>query len=72
MGQEGYNKVSKKQNPMFQFVNLCIQYSGSFFKVPTMSKWMIVVSGTRYIEDIRNASEEYLSLHEAFNQVISQ
>ncbi|KAF8736293.1 hypothetical protein AX14_000501 [Amanita brunnescens Koide BX004] len=45
------------------------KYRGSFFKLPTMSNWMIVVSGTRFIEDIRNASEEYLSNHEAIVQM---
>lgn len=49
-----------------------MQYRGSFFKVRTMSQWMVVVSGTRYIEEIRNASEEYLSFHEALIQVIPQ
>ena len=33
---------------------------------------MIVVSGARYIEDIRNAPEEYLSFHETIIQVIFQ
>ncbi|KAF8736329.1 hypothetical protein AX14_000503 [Amanita brunnescens Koide BX004] len=47
------------------------RYRGSFFKLPTMTKWMIVASGSRYVDDIRNASEEYLSLHEALIQIES-
>ena len=35
-----------------------------------MSRWIIVVSGARYIEDIRNAPEEFLSSHEAMIEVI--
>ncbi|KAF8702620.1 hypothetical protein AX14_014402 [Amanita brunnescens Koide BX004] len=46
------------------------KYRGSFFKVPTMSQWMIVVSGKRYLEEIRNAPEEYLSFHEALIQIM--
>jgi hypothetical protein len=72
MEQEGYNRVSKKQNPLFISQPMSIQYRGSFFKLPTMTKWMVVASGSRYVDDIRNASEEYLSLHEALIQVISQ
>ncbi|KAF8335539.1 cytochrome P450 [Amanita rubescens] len=46
------------------------KYRGLFFKVPTMSQWMVVVSGARYIEDIRNAPEEYLSFHEALIEIM--
>ncbi|KAF8321460.1 cytochrome P450 [Amanita rubescens] len=46
------------------------KYRGSFFKVPTMSRWMILVSGARNIEEIRNAPEEHLSFHEAMIEIM--
>ncbi|KAG2005613.1 cytochrome P450 [Coprinopsis cinerea AmutBmut pab1-1] len=52
MIQEGYEK-----------------YPGSVFKVPTLSspnRWMIVVNGSRLIEDLRKASKEQLSFGDAF------
>ncbi|KIL61366.1 hypothetical protein M378DRAFT_167012, partial [Amanita muscaria Koide BX008] len=41
------------------------EHRGSIFKVPLFSKWMIMVSGPEMINDIRSASDDYLSAHEA-------
>ncbi|KAF8621411.1 hypothetical protein AX15_007823 [Amanita polypyramis BW_CC] len=40
------------------------KYRGAFFKVSTMTQWMVVVSGPQYIDEIRRAPEEHLSFHE--------
>jgi cytochrome P450 len=39
------------------------KYRGGFFKVATLDKWVVVVSGPRFIEDIRSAPSDQLSLH---------
>ncbi|KIL65013.1 hypothetical protein M378DRAFT_77528, partial [Amanita muscaria Koide BX008] len=46
------------------------KYRGSIFKVPLFSKWMIMVSGLEMIEDIRSASDDYLSAAEAFRETL--
>jgi cytochrome P450 len=46
------------------------QYYGSAFKVSTISKWLVIVSGPQMIDDIRRASDEYLSFEEAVSQTI--
>ncbi|KAK0196180.1 cytochrome P450 [Armillaria mellea] len=41
-------------------------YHGSVFKVPLLSKWMVVVSGPEKINDIRKSTREQLSSVDAF------
>ncbi|KAM6493880.1 Cytochrome P450 [Amanita muscaria] len=41
------------------------KHRGSIFKVPLFSKWVIMVSGPEMINDIRSASDDYLSSPEA-------
>ena len=55
--------------------NLLGQYPGSAFKVPTFSTasgWLIVVSGTKLVEDIRKAPSDVLSFREASIEVSRQ
>ncbi|KAF8347875.1 cytochrome P450 [Amanita rubescens] len=46
------------------------KHRGSVFKVPMMAQWMIVVSGPDKIEDIRQASDDVLSLRRALEEVL--
>ncbi|KAF8341137.1 cytochrome P450 [Amanita rubescens] len=46
------------------------KYYGSIFKVPMLTQWMILVSGPRLIEDIRQASDDQLSLVDAAVETI--
>ncbi|KAF8640039.1 hypothetical protein AX17_001281 [Amanita inopinata Kibby_2008] len=46
------------------------KYRGSMFKVPTMAMWMIVVHGPQKINDIRRASDEYLSFRRAILETL--
>ncbi|PBK61873.1 cytochrome P450 [Armillaria solidipes] len=41
-------------------------YYGSVFKVPLLDKWMVVVSGSEKINDIRKSTREQLSSVDAF------
>lgn len=41
-------------------------YHGSVFKVPLLDKWMVVVSGSEKINDIRKSTREQLSSVDAF------
>ncbi|SJL14067.1 uncharacterized protein ARMOST_17522 [Armillaria ostoyae] len=43
---------------------------GSTFKVPLIDKWVIVVSGSEKIEDIRKFSREQLSAMDAINDLL--
>ncbi|KAF4619512.1 hypothetical protein D9613_005419 [Agrocybe pediades] len=45
------------------------KYRGSAFKVPMMSRWMVVVSGPDMINDIRRATDEQLSFREAVAEI---
>lgn len=38
------------------------------FKVPFIDKWMVVVSGSKLIDDIRRAPDEQLSFLDAINE----
>jgi hypothetical protein len=42
-----------------------MQYYGKAFKIPMISKWMIVVSGPEMIEDIRKADSDKMSFRDA-------
>ncbi|TFK70908.1 cytochrome P450 [Pluteus cervinus] len=47
------------------------KYYGRPFKIPMMSRWVVVVSGPQLIDDVRKASEDDLSFNEAMNEAIS-
>ncbi|KAF8897197.1 cytochrome P450 [Infundibulicybe gibba] len=44
------------------------QYCGTAFRVPMLSKWMIVLSGPRMIDDIRKATDDQLSFRDALSE----
>ncbi|KAM6495657.1 Cytochrome P450 [Amanita muscaria] len=46
------------------------KYRGSVFKVPMMTKWMIVVSGPALVEDIRCASADVFSMQQAIRETL--
>ncbi|KAF9244148.1 cytochrome P450 [Melanogaster broomeanus] len=46
------------------------KHKGAAFKVVNMYNWLVIVSGTRYVEDIRNASDDELSNMEAINDTM--
>jgi hypothetical protein len=46
-----------------------LKYPNQPFKIAAMSKWVVVVSGKQYIDDIRKAPDEVLSLVEAIAEV---
>lgn len=41
------------------------KFNGHAFKIPTPSKWIVVVSGREMVEDIRRATEDQLSFRKA-------
>ncbi|GLB41513.1 putative cytochrome p450 [Lyophyllum shimeji] len=43
----------------------CREYGHGIFKVPNLGKWLVVVNGAKYIEDLRKAPEDVLSFHDA-------
>jgi hypothetical protein len=47
------------------------KYRGSAFKVPNLSRWLVVVSGPQMIDDIRQASDDQMSFGEAVAEVCS-
>ncbi|KAF9244149.1 cytochrome P450 [Melanogaster broomeanus] len=46
------------------------KHKDAAFKVVNMYNWLVIVSGTRYVEDIRNASDDELSNMEAINDTM--
>jgi hypothetical protein len=45
------------------------QYPGTAFKVPTLSKWLIVVSGSKRVDDIRRVTDDQLNSRAAAAEV---
>ncbi|KAL0574356.1 hypothetical protein V5O48_007598 [Marasmius crinis-equi] len=46
------------------------KYPGRAFKVSLPDKWLVVVSGPDMLDDVRKASDEQLSLREAFQDIL--
>ncbi|RDB27628.1 Ent-kaurene oxidase [Hypsizygus marmoreus] len=46
----------------------CEKYGHSIFRVPTWDRWIVIVHGPKFIEDLRKAPEEVLSFHDATNE----
>ncbi|KIK79214.1 hypothetical protein PAXRUDRAFT_161911 [Paxillus rubicundulus Ve08.2h10] len=44
------------------------KHKGAPFKVACLYRWMVVVSGPRFVEDVRKASDDELSFAEATNE----
>ncbi|KAJ7778112.1 cytochrome P450 [Mycena metata] len=47
-----------------------LKYPGKAFKVALANRWLVVVNGRTLIEDLRNASDDYVSLAEATNSLL--
>ncbi|KAF8869640.1 cytochrome P450 [Gymnopilus junonius] len=46
------------------------KYYGSAFKIPTMSKWLVIVSGREMVDDVRRASDQYMSLDATLVEIL--
>ncbi|RDB27706.1 Ent-kaurene oxidase [Hypsizygus marmoreus] len=46
----------------------CEKYGHSIFRVPTLDRWIVIVHGPKFIEDLRKAPEEVLSFQDAINE----
>ncbi|KAI0795967.1 cytochrome P450 [Abortiporus biennis] len=44
------------------------QYRGCIFKIPQITRWQVVVTGRKFIEELRKADDEDLSFVEAVNE----
>lgn len=70
MIEDGYHKVwtcagNQRDNEHWP---RCKYYRAAF-KIPTMSRWLVVVSGPQMFDDIRQATDEQLSFREAIAEV---
>jgi hypothetical protein len=45
------------------------QYRNGAFKVPLMNDWLVFCSGEEMLEDIRKATDDELSIHQAMSEV---
>lgn len=45
------------------------KHRGGFFKLATLHRWLVIVTGTQYIEELRKASEDELAPIDAASQV---
>jgi len=66
MVQEGYDKVRIVLHPQaisdgYRQISL-LQYKGSPFRVANLHHWLVVVSGPKYIEELKKANNDELSL----------
>lgn len=46
------------------------QYKDSFFKVPTMNRWVVVITGPRLLEELRKIPDERLSFDHAMQDLL--
>ncbi len=46
-----------------------LKYRGSAFKISTLGGYIVVISGSDMLEDIRQATDEQLSAADALNEV---
>ncbi|PPQ77969.1 hypothetical protein CVT26_005274 [Gymnopilus dilepis] len=46
------------------------KYYGTAFKVPTMSKYLVLVSGSQMLEDIKQAKDDHLSFEDAAAETV--
>lgn len=69
MIQEGYNKVRVILSHFKNVPKYFVQYYGTPFKVPTIGRYTVVLSGPQMIEDIRRAGDDELSFREAVAEV---
>ncbi|KAF8994954.1 cytochrome P450 [Cyathus striatus] len=47
-----------------------VKYHGEPFKVATMGRWLVLVSGTQIMEDVRKAKEDQLSNVEGLTEIV--
>ncbi|KAK7031683.1 cytochrome P450 monooxygenase 51 [Favolaschia claudopus] len=47
-----------------------LKYPATFFRIPIVDRWSVLVSGKQLIEDIANAREEELSFHKSTNEFL--
>jgi hypothetical protein len=73
MIKEGYLKVRPLQaiftRPILANPGLLLQYKGSAFKVANFDRWLVIVSGQQAIEELRQATEDELSMKMAVEDV---
>lgn len=68
--QQGYNQVSDSNPLHFPLLfNGRWQYRGRPFKVATISKWVIILSGKELVEDLVSAPESVASLRQGVTEV---
>ena len=46
-----------------------IQYKGGLFRVPLLTRWTVIVTGPKFIEELRKAPDEQLSFEDAIDEV---
>ncbi|KIK81319.1 hypothetical protein PAXRUDRAFT_15297 [Paxillus rubicundulus Ve08.2h10] len=46
------------------------KHKGTPFKVANLHRWMVIVSGSQFVEDVRKASDDELSSAEAVNDIL--
>ncbi|KIM70390.1 hypothetical protein SCLCIDRAFT_527554 [Scleroderma citrinum Foug A] len=46
------------------------QYKDGFFKVPTMNRWVVVITGPRLLEELRKIPDERLSFDHAMRDLL--
>ncbi|KIL65470.1 hypothetical protein M378DRAFT_24043 [Amanita muscaria Koide BX008] len=47
------------------------KFRGSLFKIPTLTSWIVIVSGDKLIDELRRAPDDTLSSTEAFRELFS-
>ncbi|KAF5315411.1 hypothetical protein D9619_007341 [Psilocybe cf. subviscida] len=67
--QKGYEKVGAICHLLVPLLN-CTQFYGTAFKVSTIGRYFVVVSGPEMFDDIRKATDDQLSFRQAIAELL--
>ncbi|KAF7784013.1 hypothetical protein Agabi119p4_178 [Agaricus bisporus var. burnettii] len=57
-------------NPVGMLKKAYDRLPGGIFRYPTLSRWIVVVTKPKYVEELRKVSEDELSASQALNEII--
>ena len=68
---QGYQKVRccRFEGYLYVMLTRMMQYRGSAFKVALLDQWMVIVSGSKMVDELRKRPDEELSFIEGVEEV---
>ncbi|KAF9447789.1 cytochrome P450 [Macrolepiota fuliginosa MF-IS2] len=57
-------------NPTKVLKKAYLKFPGGIFRCPTLTRWIVVIAKTKYVEELRKAPEDDLSASEAMKEIL--